>query len=243
MKKGISQTVAISMRFIRFGVMSVVFSAALLFALFNPVNASAQDSSKFSLSIGYGLGSLFFTPNFQNYSIYDFDSVAMQGSTRIEQLSTDLKIKPFLVKFDMKITPKASIGMQFIYNGFTSSGTRIDSIWVPASGTYTIEEKDTKYTMNRFRIQATFTRHFYHKNPLFESYLYSGVGWSRKYRKYQVGDESHNTSEAPVFDFIDFPVSIRLAYGFRFNFTQRYGLQTEVGLGGPLFTLGLSAKF
>jgi len=232
-----------SMRKLRDGVLSSMLALAILTVVFKPVNVSAQDSTHYSVSLSYGVGALFFTPNLQNYSSYDFDSTAMQGSTRSEQLSTDLKIKPFLLKFDMDITPKTSIGLQCIYNGFTSSGTRIDSVWVPASGTYNVEEKNTQYTMNRFRVQATFTWHFYHKNPLFESYFYTGVGWSRKYRKYLVGNENHNLSEAPVFDFINFPVSIRFAYGFRFNFTERFGLQTEIGLGGPLLSIGLSAKF
>ncbi|MDH4472925.1 MAG: hypothetical protein QE487_09970 [Fluviicola sp.] len=237
------QAIANSMRRLRFGALSAMLALALLLVVFKPLNASAQDSTRFSVSLSYGVGALFLTPDLQNYSSFDFDSTAMQGSTRIEQLSTDLKIKPFLLKFDMDITPKKSIGLQLIYNGFTSSGTRLDSIWVPTSGTYTVEEKSTKYTMNRFRVQATFTWHFYHKNPLFESYFYTGVGWSRKYRKYRVGDEYPNYSEAPVFDLINFPVSIRFAYGFRFNFTERFGLQTEIGLGGPLLSIGLSAKF
>jgi hypothetical protein len=243
MKQTSSQAIANSMRTLCAGALSSMLALALLMVVLKPINASAQDSTNYSLSLSYGVGALFFTPNLQNYSSYDFDSATMQGSTRIEQLSTDLKIKPFLLKFDMDITPKKSIGLQFIYNGFTSSGTRIDSVWVPASGTYNVEEKNTQYIMNRFRVQATFTWHFYHKNPLFESYFYTGVGWSRKYRKYRVGNEEHNLSEAPVFDFINFPISIRLAYGFRFNFTERVGLQTEFGLGGPLLSIGLSAKF
>lgn len=243
MKQTSLQAIAHSMRTLRAGVLSFVLAFTLLTVVFKPVNTYAQDSTNYSVSLSYGVGALFFTPNLQNYSSYDFDSAAMQGSTRIEQLSTDLKIKPFLLKFDMDITPRKSIGLQFIYNGFTASGTRIDSVWVPASGTYNVEEKNTKYTMNRFRVQATFTWHFYHKNPLFESYFYTGLGWSSKYRKYRVGNEERNPSEAPVFELINFPISMRLAYGFRFNFTERFGLQTEIGLGGPLLSIGLSAKF
>lgn len=243
MKQITPQAIANSMRRLRFGAFSSMLAMALLLVVFKPVNASAQDSTRYSVSLGYGVGALFFTPDLQNYSSYDLDSATMQESVRIEQLSTDLKIKPIMLKFDMDITPKKSIGLQLIYNGFTSSGTRLDSIWVPATGTYTVEEKSTQYTMNRFRVQATFTWHFYHKNPLFESFFYTGLGWSRKYRKYRVGNESPSYDEAPVFDIINFPVSIRLAYGFRFNFTERFGLQTEIGLGGPLLSIGLSAKF
>lgn len=237
------QAVAVLVQSLRKTALPVVSVAALLVVVFKPANATGQDSTKFSLSVGYGLGSLFFTPDLQNYSSYDFDSASMQGSTRIERLSTDLKIKPILVKLDMKISPKSSLGIQLIYNGYTSSGTRIDSIWVPSSGTYTVEEKSTKYTLNRFRVQVTYTKHFYHKNPLFESYFYSGLGWSQKYRKYRVGDTYLNFNEAPVFELINFPISIRFAYGLRFNFTPRWSLHTEFGLGGPPFTIGLAARF
>ncbi|ASS49636.1 MAG: hypothetical protein A3D31_01985 [Candidatus Fluviicola riflensis] len=224
-----------------------LITVVLLLAVFQPANAQETDSTgndpKYYLSLSYGIGALFFTPDIQSYSVYDFDSTVMQGSSTLEELSTDLKIKPFLVKFDMKISPKSSLGVQLIYNGFTATGIRIDSVWVPATETHTITQKNTSYTMNRFRVQLTFTKHFYHKNPLFESYFYTGLGWSRKYRKYQVGNELYNFREAPVSGTVNFPVSIRLAYGLRFHVSERSSLQAEFGFGGPLVSIGLSTRF
>ncbi|MES2555823.1 MAG: hypothetical protein V4604_06720 [Bacteroidota bacterium] len=225
----------------------LLVAAWLLLAVFQQANAQEADSTgndpKYSLSLSYGIGAMFFTPDVQSYSVYDFDSTVMQGSSTLEELTTDLKIKPFLLKFDIKTSPKSSLGVQLIYNGFTATGIRIDSVWVPASGTHTITAKNTSYTMNRIRVQLTFTKHFYHKNPLFESYFYVGLGGSRKYRKYRVGNELENFQEAPVSGTVNFPVSIRLAYGLRFHVSERSSLQAEFGFGGPLVAIGLSTRF
>ena len=106
----------------------------------------------------------------------------------------------------------------------------------------------TKYVLNRFRVQLVYIRNFHHSNPRFESSFYTALGWSNKFRKYYENDQETNPYTSTPFASgfgteINMPISIRLAYGLCINLSDRLGLHTEFGLGGPLLTIGLTTKF
>lgn len=206
----------------------------------------AKTDTKYTLSIGYGIGSLFFTPNYsitQNLYYDTIDTLSFQT----EQLSTDLKIKPILAKFSFKINERSSLGIQCIYNGYIASGMTVDSIWVESTQSYTVNRFQTKYVMNRFRVQLVYIRNFTHKNPRFESSFYTALGWSNKFRKYYENDKKADYTNTPFAGGfgaeVNNPISIRLAYSVCINLSDRLGLHTEFGLGGPLLTIGLTTKF
>ena len=207
----------------------------------------AKKDTKYALSIGYGFGSLFFTPNYTISHNLFYDTIDTL-SFQTEELTTDLKIKPILAKFSFKINERSSLGIQCIYNGYIASGTNIDSIWVEGSQSYTVNRYRTKFVMNRFRVQLLYIRHFQHKNPRFESSFYTALGWSNKFRKYYENDQEVNSSNSTPFaggfgTEVNNPISIRLAYNVCINLSDRLGLYTEFGLGGPLLTIGLTTKF
>jgi len=206
----------------------------------------AKNDAKYTLSIGYGISSLFFTPNYSITRDLYYDTNQM-ASFRTEKLTTDLKIKPVLAKFSFKINERSSFGIQCIYNGYTASGITIDSIWVESSQSYTVNRFQTKYVMNRFRVQLLYIRNFHHENPRFDSFFYTALGWSNKFRKYYENDEKIGYTNAPFAGGfgteVNNPISIRLAYGVCINLSDRLGLHTEIGLGGPLLTIGLTTKF
>ena len=74
-----------------------------------------------------------------------------------------------------------------------------------------------------------------------DAYLGFGAGYKHKTNKFETLDE--NASEYD-FGVSLIPVSLRLAIGARFFFTDFIGINMEMGLGGgPLLSGGVSLKF
>lgn len=226
---------------------------ALLTMLFLPVVSSAQEQEadkkykKFNLSVAYGLVSYFYTPDQETTTYYIADSVNNILSSQTDLIVTDLKIKPLYLRFDYKWDKKNSIGFMATYNGYRASGTRTDSIWNGNSSSYYISNSNIFYSMHRLRFQVVYTRHFFVDRPRVNTYFYTALGVNLKFNKYKEenqGGENGIPSSSSVFDLSrGFPISSRICYGLRYNFSESMSLLTEVGLGGPFLSIGLTAKF
>lgn len=70
----------------------------------------------------------------------------------------------------------------------------------------------------------------------FDPYVGGGIGYKHS-RVYDQGSGADDEFLLP------FPVSTRLALGARFFFDDTFGLNAEIGLGGPLVAAGLTVKF
>lgn len=128
------------------------------------------------------------------------------------------------------------LGVDFIFNSVAANGT-VDSIGT--DGVTVVQTYDAKLFMRRYRIQLRGNYHFAQTDAL-DAYI--GVGAGTNIRT--VGA----TSDYPGFDDSSvsgalIPVSLRLALGTRYYFTDNIGLNAEIGLGGPVISGGLSFKF
>ena len=217
----------------------------LAVGLLLPGIASAQTKEKtykkFNLSLGYGLVSYFYSPNQETTNYYLTDSMNAISSSQTDVVVTDVKIKPLYLRFDYKWDPKNSIGFMAIYNGYKASGIRTDSLW--NGNAYDISNTDLFYSMHRLRFQVVYTRHFFVDRPRVNTYFYTSLGINLKFNKFK-----EETQEGlPNYSSFDvsrgFPISSRLCYGLRYNFSESMSLHTELGLGGPLLSIGLTAKF
>lgn len=218
----------------------------LLIGLLVPVIASSQtaDSTfkKFNLSAGYGLVSYFYSPNQEVTTYYISDSINNIQSSQTDIVVTDIKIKPIYLRFDYKWDQKNSIGFMATYNGYQASGTRIDSVWNGNSSMYDVSGNGLFYSMHRLRFQVVYTRHFFVHHPRVNTYFYTALGVNLKFNKFR--EENQEGSTDSGFDVSrGFPISSRLCYGLRYNFSESMSLHTEVGLGGPFLSIGLTAKF
>jgi hypothetical protein len=224
-----------------------IWKLALLIGILIPVIGHAQvaDSThkKFNLSAGYGLVSYFYSPNQEVTVYYISDSINNIRSSQTDIIVTDVKIKPLFLRFDYKWDKKNSIGFMATYNGYRASGTRTDSIWNSNSSTYDVSTNSLFYSMHRLRFQVVYTRHFFVDRPKVNTYFYTALGANLKFSKFREenqegvpGDSSFDLSRG-------FPIASRLCYGLRYNFSKNMSLLTEVGLGGPLLSIGLTAKF
>jgi hypothetical protein len=198
---------------------------------------------KFNLSLGYGLVSYFYSPNQEITNYYVIDSINNITSSQTDVVVTDVKIKPLYLRFDYKWDPKNSIGFMATYNGYLASGTRTDSIWNTNTSTHDISKTDLFYSMHRLRFQVVYTRHFFVDRPRVNTYFYTALGVNLKFNK----SKENNQNGLPAYSNFNvspgFPISSRICYGLRYNFSEHMSLFTEMGLGGPLLSIGLTAKF
>lgn len=221
----------------------------LLICLLFPVIVGAQTDTaantykKFNLSAGYGLASFFFSPNQQTTIYYQFDSTNNHMSSQTDLVVTDVKINPIFLRFDYKWDKKNSIGFMAMYNGYKASGTRTDSVWNAATSQFDVSQGKLSYSMQRIRLQVVYTRHFYVDRPRVNTYFYTSLGFNLKFNKTEAQTISSLPSDAGLTLTGSFPFSSRVCYGLRYNFSKSMSLLTEVGLGGPLLSIGLTAKF
>lgn len=219
----------------------------LLAVLLLPVIGYAQavDSTykKFNLSVGYGLISYFTTPNQEVTYDYLNDTADYMMSSQTDILVTNVKIKPIYVRFDYKWDKKNSIGFMATYNGYSASGTRTYAIWNNNSSSYDASSNGIFYSMHRLRFQVVYTRHFFVDRPRVNTYFYTAFGYNLKITKFRVENQEGLPTDSGLDLSRGFPVASRLCYGLRYNFSKSMSLLTEVGLGGPFLSIGLTAKF
>lgn len=205
--------------------------------------ATDKAFKKFNLSLGYGLVSYFYTPNQEITTYYVTDSVNNIFSSTTHSTVTDLKIKPIYLRLDYNWDSKNSIGFMATYNGYRASSTRIDSVWNANTSLYDISETEQLYSMHRLRFQVVYTRYFFVDRPRINTYFYTALGANLKINRLKEKN-SNGSPDNSSFDVSrGFPIASRLCYGLRYNFSESMSLLTEVGLGGPLLSIGLTAKF
>ena len=198
---------------------------------------------KFNLSAGYGLVNFFFSPNQQTTIYYSNDTSNFTMSSQTDVVVTDVKINPVFLRFDYKWDKKNSIGFLAMYNGYKASGTRTDSIWNANASQFDVSTSKLLYSMQRLRFQVVYTRHFFVDRPRVNTYFYTSLGLNLKFNKADTDNHSGLPDDAGLSISRGFPISSRICYGLRYNFSESMSILTEVGLGGPLLSIGLTAKF
>ena len=96
--------------------------------------------------------------------------------------------------------------------------------------------------MQRVRAQLRFNYHFNITNPALDSYIGVGAGTNNRFRA-TLENGVDITDNDGLSNFTLLPFSLRIAAGLRYYFTDNIGLNTEIGLGGPIVSAGLSIKF
>jgi outer membrane protein W len=144
-------------------------------------------------------------------------------------------IGPMGLRAEYMVADKFGIGVDFIYNSFNVSGT-IDSL--NSDGTL-YKSYDAKIYSQRYRPQIRMNYHFV-SNDALDAYV--GVGVGANIRKIGTKTDYPNYNDNSISGSL-IPVSLRLALGMRYYFTDNIGLNLELGLGGPFMSGGLSIKF
>jgi len=187
------------------------------------INANAQAVSEGNILIDAYYG----YPNFGAKiakSLSNVDNIKTRG------------IGPAGIRAEYMVADKFGIGIDFIYNSVAITGT-IDSL--AADGVTVVETYDLTTSLQRYRPQIRMNYHFVSEDAL-DAYVGFGVG--ANVRRAVVKTDYPNYDGGAVSGAI-IPVSLRVALGMRYFFTDNIGANLELGLGGPFISGGLSLKF
>lgn len=187
--------------------------------------ASAQEPAskmKNYLEVSYGPQ---MTLNIQALSAINNDQDQFEFN-RFNNLGT------FGLRYDHLLNPGFSLGIDFYYLQRRSNGTMTDS-----AGT----KSDAEYIINRFKTQIRLAYHFPISNPNLDVYLGGGVGINNQTQKLLINGELTSRDKYPFN--LYFPISLRTYAGLRYSFAKHFGANAELGIGGPLLTIGFHYRF
>jgi outer membrane protein W len=143
-------------------------------------------------------------------------------------------VGPCGVRAEYMLADNFGLGVDFIYNSAALSGT-VDSL--NADNTV-FRTYDAKIYFRRYRVQLRANYHFVQTDQL-DSYV--GFGAGTNIRTLGITSDYPNFKDSSFTGAI-IPVSVRLALGMRYFFTDNIGMNLELGIGGPIISGGLSIK-
>ncbi len=187
------------------------------------INANAQAVSEGNIMIDAYYGYPNFGKTFTK-SLNGIDGIKTTG------------IGPMGARAEYMVADKFGIGVDFIYNSINATGT-IDSL--AADGQTVVETYKITTFMQRYRPQIRMNYHFTANDQLD---AYFGVGVGANVRRIGVRTD-YPGYDIPKVSGALIPVSMRIALGMRYFFTDNIGANLELGLGGPFLSGGLSIKF
>ncbi|MCX6195943.1 MAG: hypothetical protein NTY55_04710 [Flavobacteriia bacterium] len=147
-------------------------------------------------------------------------------------------IGPSGFRYSYMFSDAFSLGIDLIYNSLSEKYRTSQDVFM--NNTWTTINKNMLVSTQRLRIHVRMNFHFSAFSDMSDSYLGLGFGTNNKWKKTSENGnviEKISGSEAVIF-----PFSLRLCYGYRYFFNYNWGINGEVGLGGPLLLLGLSYK-
>lgn len=160
------------------------------------------------------------------------------GKILIEELFSPMTmtvtgVGPTGGRIEYLLTDRFGMGIDIIYKqiigDFTAQDTASNNIY-----TY-------RGTVTRTRIQVRFNYHLMASGENLD--LYVGMATGTNNRKVVLTSVDDPTQELTFNNFQFLPFSARIAFGMRYYFMKNIGLNTELGIGGPLITAGVSIKF
>ncbi len=169
---------------------------------------------------------------------YGFPNFGKAFLSSIESNSTGVSttaIGPCGLRAEYMLADKFGMGVDFIYNSMSGS-YQIDSLNTDQT---VYKSYDSKLAMQRYRVQLRMNYHFLTEDKV-DAYI--GFGAGTNIRRYVYKTDMPNAGEFSESGSL-LPFSLRLALGVRYYFTNNIGLNSEIGLGGPLVSLGVSFRF
>lgn len=140
-------------------------------------------------------------------------------------------------RLEYMVRPRIGLGADFIINN-TTANFAVDSLY--EDGTL-FDQFDVQYSMTRIRIHFRFNFHYMNRKHID---MYSGVGVGYNNRLHRIRTDVLNFRDLSSSFSFAYPYSARLTlWGMRVYPHPNVGINMEVGLGGPLVSAGVSARF
>lgn len=205
----------------------------LLSALLLTGAALSQANTKWNLISDpyYGM------PTFSNYYI----NRATRDVTGIENKEVS-GLGPTGLRTEFMVNNWLGLGADAMYNQAqaTFDRTEIDG-YVGGVAIYGVHHYNL--TLNRTRIQARINFHIPVKSKRLD--WYGGIAFGSNAMKTTLtrdGQKTQNVDDVqPRFHYLS--ISARTSLGFRYYPTKFVGINFELGIGGPIFTTGVSTRF
>jgi len=171
-------------------------------------------------------------PNLGRFSLEFFSDSINKENKEFSGLA------PSGLRYSYMLNDVISVGVDVIYNSITENSSTDKTVFMNNEWLTQTNFMTTK--LKRLRLHARIDFHFPVSSAMSDSYLGLGFGTNSKWKKtimngYVIEDLSGSKA-------VLFPFSLRVCYGYRYYFNYNWGIQGEVGLGGPLLSVGLSYK-
>ena len=150
-------------------------------------------------------------------------------------------LAPSGVRGEYLLDDNVGFGFDFMYNYVDFKYKMIDTSWIDDKMVFHMD--DINSIMKRVRIQFRFNYHFENNNPRLDTYFGVGAGYNNRIFNSKKNGLDNTAEFKSRIQLIPFPVSARVCFGARYYFSQYIGLVGEVGLGGPLLSIGLALKY
>ena len=147
-------------------------------------------------------------------------------------------IGPSGFRYSYMFSDALSIGIDLMYNTLNEKYRTSQDVFM--NNAWTTINKNMLISTQGLRVQVRMNFHFLASNAMSDSYLGVGFGTNNKWKK--ISENGNVIEKISGSEAVIFPFSLRLCYGYRYFFNYNWGINGEVGLGGPLLSVGLSYK-
>jgi len=114
-------------------------------------------------------------------------------------------------------------------------------------GTLKLPDSTTIPYMYSFKLKAprirTLVKLNYHFATTEHTDWYTGVGIGYNSTRINLTTDAPYIRDYDILSLYFLPLSARINFGFNYYFTKYFGINAEVGLGGPLGSIGISGRF
>ncbi len=155
-----------------------------------------------------------------------------------DSVTSYVGLPPSGFRYSYMLTDDISFGVDVIFDRSRKDFVSTDTVFQNGGWQYISYEGQRSQT--RLRLQARLNFHIPISQPNADSYIGLGFGTNNRWIKdFKNGvlDRELKGSDA-----ILIPFSMRVCYGYRYFFNYNLGIVGEIGIGGPLVSLGLSYK-
>lgn len=185
-------------------------------------------------------GNITFTPyfGFPNLLTAALQNTYELTNQKKEQLSIT-GVGPVGLRASYFITDHLAIGGEISY---TSSSVQ----WTE-KGTIKLNDSTSAPYTYSFKLKAprirTLVRLNYHFATTEHRDWYAGIGAGYNNTRIQLETNAPYIRDFDILSLYFLPLSARIHLGFNYYFTKNIGINAEVGLGGPLGSIGITGKF
>ncbi|HYG51677.1 MAG TPA: hypothetical protein VD905_12280 [Flavobacteriales bacterium] len=210
----------------------LILSMALVgyVALINTNQASAQ---------AVGQGNIITVPQYGFPNLFAYALRTAYNNSNY----TGLEIKgfgPTGVQFEFMVTDKIGLGLKSNFSSTSISYDENTEVYDPNTGQYTSSIYNYKLKFVRWRAMPRFSFHFGNSDK-FDGYFGVAAGYSAFKLSYETDDPNY-TGDIAISNPV--PIGFRLDVGGNYFFTEKMGLNFEIGLGGgPVINAGIATKF